>query len=389
MRRIVAMALLVVIASSVAVASNDRLLDHYTKALAAHSKGQWREAAYELEQAIAIQREEQLSLPQRRGSVVYIPHFWMGMARLELGQPAEALRSFELSLRQGVIQRTTEFAELRRAMGRAEAEMSSAAEALQQAMRAADAAHGKVLTAQMEAVVAGASRRTAFRTAELKMKEAAALRARNDLNSLRDATRLNSEAVTLFETAREEELKANAAVRAQQTTRPVEQRPVSLASPESAGPLPATDRSATPPAAEPPQITAQRQAGSVQPDHSRPSGRSETVLRPPVPGPAGQQRSSRIDPRIEEAYLSYARGRFEDAEALLSDAIAQTNSAEARLVRACVRYTRALLADDERLFEAADADLRAAFGAEPALRLNPAAFPPKVLRFVTTRGAQR
>ena len=56
------------------------------------------------------------------------PHFWLGIAKLNLGDPDGALREWKISEEQGAIQNTPYFAQLRDLIGRANSEKQRRAE---------------------------------------------------------------------------------------------------------------------------------------------------------------------------------------------------------------------------------------------------------------------
>lgn len=93
-------------------AAGQDFLEHYKEGLAAVEAEQWETAARELEQAIAGRPEESTRLGLRFYFKPYLPHFYLGRARFELGDCAGALESWDESEEQGVIQRFPEYQEL-------------------------------------------------------------------------------------------------------------------------------------------------------------------------------------------------------------------------------------------------------------------------------------
>jgi hypothetical protein len=86
-------------------------------------------------------------------------------------------------------------------------------------------------------------------------------------------------------------------------------------------------------------------------------------------------------PELEAAYRAFAGGDFTASETLLTSAIAKSATAEAYALRACSRYTRAMLSrTPEALLPSAASDFREALRLNAALRLNDG-FSPKLVAF--------
>ena len=101
-----------------------------------------------------------------------------------------------------------------------------------------------------------------------------------------------------------------------------------------------------------------------------------TAPPPPVPAAVDTR------PELEAAYRAYAGGDFAGSETLLTAAISKSATAEAYALRACARYTRAMLSrTPEALLPSAAADFREALRLNAALRLGDGAFSPKLVAF--------
>lgn len=102
---------LLALAATLPAAGQD-FLEHYKLGLDAVEAEQWEDAARELEQAVAGRPEESTRLGLRFYFKPYLPHFYLGRARFELGDCAAALEAWDESEEQGVIQRFPEYQEL-------------------------------------------------------------------------------------------------------------------------------------------------------------------------------------------------------------------------------------------------------------------------------------
>jgi hypothetical protein len=152
----------------------------------------------------------------------YTPHFWLGIARLNLGDPDGALREWRISEEQGAIQNTPYYAQLRDLIGRANSEKQRRAEgAATPAKQEANGAIGRALSAQMDAVTAGGDRSDTYHAAQRKLAEAKETNAKAgiDVRAYKRALDLAEEARGLFATAADDAKK-------QRASRPVKQNPL-------------------------------------------------------------------------------------------------------------------------------------------------------------------
>ena len=231
-------------------------------------------------------------------------------------------------------------------MARANAEKQRRAENAAGSKREANAAVGRALSAQTDAVAAGADRSDAYRAAQRKLQEAI------DTNAYKRAADLASQARELFAGAAAE-------ARKQKATRP---QPVS---------------SRVVPATPPPPLPVESEASveariAAQNEHRR---EIEAKTKAPVSAPKPVD----LTAPLESAYRAFAAGDFRKTDALLSQLLATNASAEAYLLRGCARYTEAMLTRGK--LDAATEDFRAALELNPALRLDRSAFSPKLVAY--------
>jgi tetratricopeptide (TPR) repeat protein len=109
MRRVAAVAL-VLLASAPAWADYK---DSFRKGMEALDRGRWEEVARHMQEAIADNPKEgeRLKLYGLRFEV-YLPHFYLGAAQLNLGNCAIAVKEFEISRSQGAIRNHSRYPEL-------------------------------------------------------------------------------------------------------------------------------------------------------------------------------------------------------------------------------------------------------------------------------------
>lgn len=436
--------LLVIFPLIVTAAPSPGWINHYQQGRTAYTAGRWGDAAEAMERALAENSTEQLSVRVRSESVLYIPHFWLGLSRLKLGETARARASLSRSESQGVIQKTTHYTELRRALSQVEqVETKRSSNELTSLRIIADEAVAVALAAQGAATEAGATRHENYRRASTKLDDALAqTKGQPTAENYKQKASLARQAADLFAAARTEITIAS------RPTRVPEQPAVN-----SPGVAQQQRREVTPPPPAPaketviqrPQSTAatlriRRQLSElnlelrrdseafkgnpVLENFVRSSLRSsaawEARLKSPVaedelavirqgiasirenldvlrsasrpivvesrPAPANRRQT------LETAYLELSRGRLRQAETLLSKAITADNSlAEAFMLRGCVRYTNAMLASETAGLESAQSDFRAALKINPTLRLEPPHFSPKLIAFFeqTAAGVRR
>jgi hypothetical protein len=249
------------------------------------------------------------------------------------------------------------------------------------------------LALQLQAAAAGGDRGEAHRAAEKKLQEALELfRKSADAESYHRAADLAGQARALFAESRP----------------PAPAIPAAVAVP-AAPPAPGTARGTAPttpttpannePKVESAALATARIAVQQYRRHLVEAGRPATdaqrleALLVPAATPATLQRvaeeAARNDralaatvktaperAQLEAAFRAYAAGNLDGAEQLLATAA----TAEALLLRGCVRATRGLLARaPEAALAAARTDFRAALQLDPGLSLDPHVFSPKVI----------
>src|SRR4051812_27360740 len=79
----------------------------------------YQAGAEQLSAAIAEMPAESGAARAGNTIITYTPHFWLGIARFNLGDPDGALREWKISEDQGVVQNTPYYAQLREWVARA------------------------------------------------------------------------------------------------------------------------------------------------------------------------------------------------------------------------------------------------------------------------------
>jgi len=321
--------------------------DFYNRGVNAVRTKNYDVAVTALQRSLAEMPSESGSARARNESIVYVPHFWLGIAKFNLGDVDGALREWRTSDEQGAVQSTQYYSQLRDWVARAQQQKqrtldSSAADS----KRDANGAVGRAVSAQMDAVSAGADRSDRYRAAQRKLQEAveAVNSAGTDARSYRRAAEIAQQAHDLFASAAEE-------AKHQKAARPA--KPIVIAPP-------------TPPPQ--PQPQPQPQPLPVQ----QPVVVAAAVTPKPAEDPMRFQ--------LEAAYRAFAAGDLGASEQLLSRILTQRETGEAYLLRGCVRYTRSMLAKQQDTRGATD-DFRAALKLNRGLHLDPTAFSPKLIAF--------
>lgn len=453
---------LVLILAAVSAQAADKWWDYYKRGTAAAQKNDWTTVADQMSKAIAIKPGEEVAARARDEILVYVPHFWLGLARMNSGDMAGGLRALEASEAQGVVQKTQYLSDLRVWKSKGEAaKAKKAAEAYAGPRKAADSALNQALSGQMEAMAAGADRTDSFRAAQRMLQEAWAQfnKAGNNVKSYQDAATTASKAREMF-AASAKEAAAKKAQRAQQPRVASRPAPPPSAAPAKAEPVYSVEV-APPPVKNQPAITTagdsqkkEAAAAAVRASETKKlldqfratlarsekdSRRGEQVRKfvaaslssaaewdrqlsqksvdaeairkgiiereralsrllaedqqrqraavpaaPPAASvPAVVTASpARVAPEVKRAYMAYATGDLASSDRILSQLIrADGSSKEALVLRGCTRYTRGILAKDERLISAAESDFRAALAADASLRLDSKHFSPKLVEF--------
>ena len=396
--------------------------DAYNRGVAAVRAKNYAVGAEALQAAIREVPQENAKLRATREFITYLPHMWLGIAKVGLNDPDAALAEFRLSEEQGVVQNTAFYAQMREWIVQAQQQKKKLAEnAAAGSKREANTSIGRAVAAQSDALTAGADRGEGYRAAQRKLQEAldAFNRAGTDVAAYNRAGALAVQARELFAAAAEEAKKNKAAARQPAPVPKPKDVVVPFEEPPKPAPQPPPQpQPVTPPppvvseslaaariavqnyrrklieakqpvidaahferdlAGTPDEKTIARVAAQVV-EHER---RLEARLHPPAappPAPAPVVADTRSD--LETAYRAFAGGDLAGSETLLTNAIAKAATPEAYVLRGCARYTRAMLsrAPDALLASAAD-DFRAALRMNAALRLSDGAFSPKLVAF--------
>jgi len=443
-------------------AAPEKWVADYTQGLQAVNAGNHASAVKSLERAIALKPGEatnvKVSYGVGRSEIipVYLPHFFLGIAKLNVGDPDGALRELKISEEQGVIQSTEFYAKLKLWRSQAEAKKLREAEgAASESRGAADAAVSAAMRAQLQAISARGDSLDSFRAGKQKLDEARRIKesAGTDIAAYKRAADVAAEARRLF-TAAKEEASRPAPVPVPQPP-PPQPQPQPLPPPPTPVPIPVTPAPAPAPVPVPvlapptpvplpptptPQVDVQpisealanarlalqsyrrrlttavnerrgdadlqrslrgaveeakRLDGELKPTANaaliqRVSGtvalrereltdllKLPLQLPPPTPPTpvAGNDRT-----KLESAYRAFAGGDFAASEQMLNELISANPTPEAYVLRGCTRYTRAMLSRNANLSAASD-DFRAALRLNASLRLDKAAFSPKLIDY--------
>jgi hypothetical protein len=410
-------------------AAAEKWFEAYNRGVDLVRAGKFQPGAQALQRAAQEVPEENAAARVRDRIFTYTPHFWLGIARLNLGDPDGALREWNISEEQGAIKSTPYYAQLRELIGRANSEKQRRAEgAATPGRQEANGAIGRALSAQMDAVTAGGDRSDTYHAAQRKLAEAkdTNTKAGIDLRAYKRAADLAEEARGLFAAAAEDAKKQRAA-------RPVKPNPLpqrKAAPGEVVIPfdgIPQTTQKVQPPAPVPAPVPVQVPLTQTVPPpqpkvevkEPQPETESEALvaaciavqqyrrhlvsLNLPVGDaqrldrdlkPQSDARTIRRvidqvasrerelgarkpmeivaapvpDPariQLEEAYRAFAAGDFTSSDRALTQLIASKENAEAYLLRGCARYTQAMLSRNRDPLLAS-----AASDIHAALRLN-------------------
>jgi len=212
------LALLLVLATPL-FAAPEKWLENYNKGVTAVNGAKYKAGADSLALAIAERPSEGTSI--RAGNqiiAVYTPHFFLGIAKFNLGDVDGALREWKISEEQGAITRTEYYANLKDWVARAQTEKQRNAQtAASGPKKSADAAISRALALQVDALSAGGDRTESYRNAQRKLQEAMSQfqKAGTSIDAYKTAETTAGQAISLFTNAAEEgkKIRAAAAVR--------------------------------------------------------------------------------------------------------------------------------------------------------------------------------
>lgn len=436
MKRVV-LALLLIALPAVAA---EKWAEAYNRGVGQVRASSFQAGAQSLQQAIGEMPQESAAARVRDQIFTYTPHFWLGIAKLNLGDPDGALREWKISEEQGAIQNTPYFAQLRDLIGRANSEKQRRAEgAATPSKQEANGAIGRALSAQMDAVTAGGDRSDTYHAAQRKLIEAKDVNAKAgiDVRAYKRASDLAEEARGLFANAAEEAKK-------QRASRPVKQNPLPARKPATGEVIIPFDDLPAPKPAPVPAPTPAPVTQTVPPPQPKvevkkpeppPESESEALVAARIKvqeyrrrlislnlPPADAQRLERqltaksdertirhvveqvavkereLDARkppevvvttpdpareqLESAYRAFAAGDLASSDRALTQLLATKKSAEAYLLRGCARYTQAMLSRNrDPLLASATADMANALRLNRALRLDATSWSPKLVAF--------
>ncbi|HJQ39070.1 MAG TPA: hypothetical protein VKB93_18180 [Thermoanaerobaculia bacterium] len=373
------------------LAAAEPFVDAYKRGVDAVNSSNYKLGASELQKAIAIVPGESTALKTRSAIITYVPHFWLGIAKYNLGDVDGAMREWRISEEQGAIGKTEYYATMKNWVARAQAEKKRLAQgAASGAKKSASDAISAAVLAQTDALSASAERTDNYRNAVRMLQDANAQynRGGTDIDAYTDAAQKAARAAALFNAAAEEARRQKAArpPAPKPQPKPVppkpdefvvpfpeEAKPVKVEPPKPQ-PQPVAVDTAPPP---PPVITKEQADAAVAEQEKRrtPPPKVEPKLKEVVTTVV-------LKPNLSNAFRAFATGDLTSSEQQLTDILASTPSAEAYLLRGCARYTRAMLSrTPDALLNAAVADFKAALQQNRALRLDSRAFSPKLIAY--------
>jgi tetratricopeptide (TPR) repeat protein len=439
-----ALALLVVIALPAIAA--ETWLDAYNRGVSQVRASNYAAGAQSLRQAIEEMPQENAAQRVRDQIFTYVPHFWLGIARLNGGDPDGALREWRTSEEQGAIQNTPYYAQLRDLIGRANSEKQRRAEgAATPSKQEANAAIGRALSAQMDAVTAGGDRSDTYHGAQRKLSEAKDTNAKAgvDVRAYKRAAELADEARGLFTSAADDAKK-------QRASRPVKQNPLPQRKPapgevlipfddlpqpkQTIQPVPRPPAPVPVPVPVTQTVPPPQPKAEVKKPEPQPEAESEAMvaariavqeyrrrlislnlpvsdaqrldreLKPDSDGKGIRNvveqlaaKERQLDTRkpvqviappdparaqLEAAYRAFAAGDFASSDRALTQLLTANQNPEAYLLRGCARYTQAMLTRNaDPLLASATSDIQTALRLNRSLHLDRNAWSPKLVAF--------
>jgi hypothetical protein len=378
---------LIIVASLMALpvlAAPEKWWDAYSRGVKAVNARSYEAAAAALQKSISEMPTESTGARTKNEIITYVPHFWLGIAKFNLGDIDAALREFKISEEQGAIAKTAYYAQLRDWVSRAQAEkVRNAQAAAGDSKKAADAALTKATFGQAEALAAGGDRSESYRAAVRKLQEALGVfrAASTDIKAYNRAEETAVQARDLFAKATDEGKK----LRASRAAAPKAAPPAVAVVQQQPAPPPVVVVQQQPP--PPPPVVEMKKAevevAVVEPP--KPSVKRDvqtlSTTRTPIQQIVAPEPKVNIRSELETAYRAYAVGRFDASERALSSILNSSTSGEAYLLRGCARYTRATLSKNEALLSDAKSDFKAALKINRNLRLDKSSFSPKLVAF--------
>ena len=393
-------------ASSAAIGASEQWWESYDRGVAAVQSKKYDVAVLALQRTLSEMPTENAAARPRRDVIIYVPHYWLGVAKFNLGDIDGALSDWKISEEQGAVQNTRYYAELREWVARAHSQKERTSEsAAIDGKHEASMAAGRAVSAQMDAVAAGGDDSDAYRAGQRKLQESLDIagKAGTSVPEYRRAAAVALQAHDLFAGAAEQ-------ARKQKSSRPLAARkqpgvPVSpsvppvteaarkVAQQPTVEPVPApTDVTSTPPTAAA-QLSAPAEplptrtenivtVASPPPQLAAKVVTASRPVRSESPRASVSATTNDVHSVLEAAFRLFAAGDLGRSEQLLTGILATKPSGEAYLLRGCERYTVAILSrNQEPMLSGATADFRAALDLNGSLRLDPSVFSPKLVAF--------
>ena len=435
-------AVVLLLAAALPAAAAEKWVEAYNRGVTQVRASSFQAGAQSLHAAIEELPQENAAQRVRDQIFTYTPHFWLGIAKLNLGDPDGALREWKVSEEQGAIQNTPYYAQLRDLIGRANSEKQRRAEgAATPSKQEANSAIGRALSAQMDAVTAGGDRSETYHAAQRKLAEAKDVNSKAgiDVRAYKRSAELADEARSLFANAADEAKK-------QRASRPVRPNPLPQRKPAPGEviipfddlPQPKQTVQPQPPAPVPMPVTQTvpppQPKVEVKKPEPQPESESEALVAARV---AVQQYRRRLvtlnlstseaqrldaelkpqsdaktiqrvldqvaakeraldarkpaevvtapDPsreQLQSAYRAFAAGDLASSDRVLTQLLSTRESAEAYLLRGCSRFTQAMLSRNSApLLASATSDMTTALRLNPSLHLDSTAWSPKLVAF--------
>ena len=150
---------LFLIAATPVFAAPEKWWDAYARGVAAVNAKNYKTASDALQKSIAEMPNEGTNVRTRKELITYVPHFWLGIAKFNLGDTDGALREWRISEDQGVVAKTEYYARMRDWIARAQTEKQrDAQDSAAAPKKAADVAISKALEMQLDALSSGGVR---------------------------------------------------------------------------------------------------------------------------------------------------------------------------------------------------------------------------------------
>lgn len=364
-------------------AAPEKWFEAYDRGVTAVNARNYKAGAEALQKAIAEMPNEGTNVRAKNALITYVPHFWLGIAKFNLGDAEGALREWRICEEQGVVARTDYYAKMKDWVSRAQTERQRNAQtAASGAKKTADTAISKALEMQLNALSAGGDRSDSYLNAQRKLLEARTYfqKAGTDVNAYKTAEQIAQQASSLFAAAAEEGKRIKAARNA--APPPVKKQPAPQPALVKAEviPQPPVLVPKTEPVAPPTPVITQaeveKRIAEQEAKRKQPAAVAAASLANRQPPTANSS------PDLRAAYRAYASGDLTTSERLLTNVLRAQPAAEAYLLRGCARYTRALLSrTPDPLLLAATDDFRAALDRNRSLRLDRNAFSPKLVAY--------